>query len=119
MAAPIYTVWVTTGTEALGGTDSNVFVMLYGQDGQTDWVLLPAEDVFAFEEGATDKFVLDVPDLGELTRCCVAHDNTADPGWFVETVRVQHNGSHKQWTFTFHAWVGEEEAGRLVVCADG
>ncbi len=112
-----YSVWVTTGKEALGGTDSNVFIILYGENGQTDWINLPAEDVFAFEEGSTDKFVLAVPDLGELRRCCLAHDNSADSGWYIDSVRVQHNGSHKQWNFSFHGWIGEEEAGRLVVCA--
>jgi lipoxygenase homology domain-containing protein 1 len=118
MSEPIYSIWVTTGTEALGGTDSNVYMMLFGANGQTDWVYLPPKDIFAFEEGSTDKFMLDVPDLGALTRCCVAHDASADSGWFVEGVRVKHNPSGQVWNFTFHQWVGDEEAGRRSVCAD-
>lgn len=117
MGEPIYTVWVKTGDQALGGTDSNVYVMLFGANGQTDWVHLPAEDVFAFEEGSTDKFMLDVPDLGALSRCCVSHDDSADSGWFVESVRVQHNLSGKVWDFAFQSWVGDEEAGQRSVCA--
>jgi hypothetical protein len=116
MSQPSYTVWVTTGEEPLGGTDSNVYLMLYGSAGQTDWIHLPTEDVFAFEEGSTDKFVLDVPDLGDLTRCCVSHDGSADSGWYVDNVRVRHNGSSEEWLFTFDQWVGEEEAGRRAVC---
>ena len=65
MPEPTYTVWVTTGDVALGGTDSNVFIMLFGEAGQTDWIHLPPEDVFAFEQGSTDKFVLVAPDVGK------------------------------------------------------
>ena len=43
MAEPNYTVWVKTGDEPLGGTDSNVYVMLFGTKGQTDWIFLPAK----------------------------------------------------------------------------
>ena len=118
MSQPAYSVWVKTGEQPLGGTDSNVYLMLYGSDGKTDWVYLPPEDMFAFEEGSTDKFVLDIPDLGDLTRCCVGHDNSADPGWYVEQVRVRHNRSGKEWFFAFNQWLGEEEAGRLAVCVD-
>lgn len=116
MREPTYTVWVTTGDVALGGTDSNVFIMLYGEHGQTDWIHLPPEDVFAFEQGGTDKFVLLAPDVGKLTRVCVAHDASADSGWHVAKVRVQHHPSRQTWTVTFNQWVGQEEAGRLVVC---
>ena len=58
MDEPTYTVWITTGEQALGGTDSNVFIMLYGEMGQTNWIFLPTEDIFAFEEGSVDKFML-------------------------------------------------------------
>lgn len=118
MAEPNYTIWIKTGDEPLGGTDSNVFVMLYGANGQTDWIHLPPQDIFAFEEGSLDKFMLLAPEVGDLTQCCVGHDNSADPGWFVETVRVEHIASGKVWTFTFEGWVGEEEAGHLAVCAE-
>lgn len=118
MTEPLYTVWIKTGDEALGGTDSNVYLMLVGSAGQTDWIYLPAEDVFAFEEGSTDKFIIDAPDVGEITRCCAGHDNSADPGWFVENVRVRNNRNGKEWAFKFHQWLGEEEAGRLAVCID-
>jgi hypothetical protein len=118
MEEPTYTVWIKTGEQPLGGTDSNVFIMLYGQNGQTDWIHLPPQDLFAFEDGSLDKFVLVAPEVGALTQCCVGHDNTADSGWFVEAVRVQHLASGQEWTFRFGEWVGEEEAGRLVVCAD-
>jgi len=116
MSEPTYTLWVKTGDEALGGTDSNVFVMLIGESGRTEWVYLPPEDIFAFEQGSTDKFILDVPDLGNLTQCCVGHDASADSGWYVEYVRVKHNTSGTEWKFVFNEWLGKEESGRTAVC---
>jgi hypothetical protein len=118
MSEPNYTVWVTTGDQPLGGTDSNVFVMLFGAAGQTEWIYLPAEDAFAFEENSVDKFILEAPDVGELTRCCVGHDASADSGWYVKSVRVQHLPTGKTWDFTFESWVGDEEAGRRAVCSE-
>lgn len=116
MQEPTYTVWVTTGDVALGGTDSNVFLMLFGEAGQTDWIHLLPEDIFAFEQGSTDKFVIIAPDVGRLTQVCVSHDDSADSGWHVASVRVLHHASQQTWTIPFNQWVGQEEAGRLVVC---
>ncbi len=118
MDKPTYTIWITTGDEPLGGTDSNVYLMLYGNDGQTDWLFLPTEDIFAFEAGATDKFVLVIDDIGAITRCCVGHDASADSGWYVQQVVIERHATGQRQTFNFNAWVGEEEAGRRAVCVD-
>ncbi|NJO83860.1 MAG: hypothetical protein HC828_14420, partial [Blastochloris sp.] len=95
---------------------SNVYLMLFGANGQTDWIFLPPEDIFAFEEGALDKFVIDVPDLGRLSRCCLGHDSSADPGWLVESVRVQHADSGQTWDFAFGQWLDEQVSGRTAIC---
>ena len=119
MSATLYTVWVKTGDQNLAGTDSNVFIELFGTQGQTETLHLPPQDIFAFESSSTDKFVLEVPFLGELTRCCISHDNSeGDSGWYVVDVRVQHNDSGQIWTFTFNQWLGVEESGKLAECAE-
>lgn len=115
----IYTIWVKTGDQNLAGTDSNVFIQLFGTTGQTESILLPAQDVFSFESGSTDKYVLEVPDIGELTRCCVGHDNSeGDSGWYVVDVRVQDDETDREWVFTFDQWLGVEESGKLFACVD-
>lgn len=118
MKTNVYYLWVTTGDQPLGGTDSNVFVQLFGTTGQTESINLPAEDVCAFEAGSIDKFVLQVPDIGDLTRCCIGQDATADSGWFVETVRVKDDETDREWLFTFNQWLGVEEAGTLAACVE-
>jgi hypothetical protein len=113
-----YSIWIKTGSLPLAGTDSNVFIQLFGTTARTDVIQLPPEDIFAFEEGSLDKFVLIAPDLGDITRCCIGQDATADSGWFVETVRVRYNPTGREWSFTFNQWLGMEEAGTLSACVD-
>ncbi len=119
MANVLYNVWIETGDQNLAGTDSNVFLQLIGTQFQTDYVHLPPQDIFAFESGSTDKFVLDIPELGDLTRCCVQHDNSeGDSGWFVKTVRIQNQATEQSWLFTFNQWLGLEESGTLSACSE-
>lgn len=114
----IYTIWITTGDQPLGGTDSNVFIQLFGTNGHTESIYLPPEDIFAFEQGSTDKFILQVPDIGDLTRCCIGQDGTADSGWYVETVRVKDDDTSREWQFVFNQWLGLEESGSLSACVE-
>jgi len=118
MKTNIYHVWVKTGDQPLGGTDSNVFVQLFGTAGHSEVVWLPPEDIFAFEEGSIDKFILEIPDLGDLTRCCIGQDASADSGWYVEHVRVKDDEGAREWTFVFNTWLGADEAGKLSECVN-
>lgn len=114
-----YRLWITTGDQPLAGTDSLVYIMLYGTQGQSAWIPLPARDIFAFEAGATDAFALEIDNLGPVQRCCLAHDASADPGWYVRSVRVEHVAGGREYRFQFETWITTEEEGRLVACADG
>jgi len=121
MKQNIYTLYIRTGDDALAGTDSNVFIQLFGTHGQTDEIFLPPQDIFSFEAGGTDKYILEVPDIGELVRCCLRHDNSEtgpSSGWFVKDVRVEDDETSRVWTFTFNCWLGLEESGTLSACAD-
>jgi hypothetical protein len=113
-----YTIWITTGDQPLGGTDSHVFIQLFGQKGHTQSIHLPPEDIFAFEQGSTDRFVLEAPDIGPLNRCCIGQDASADSGWYVQNVRVRHDDLSQEWTFIFDRWLGVEEAGSLTACVE-
>ncbi len=114
-----YTVFIKTGEDSTAGTDSNVFIQLAGTAGTSESLHLPPRDIFAFESGATDKYVLELPELGDLRRCCVGHDNSeGDSGWYVVDVVVIHNTSGKQWRFVFDQWLGLDESGKLYECID-
>jgi hypothetical protein len=114
----IYSIWVKTGDEPLGGTDSNVYLQLFGTTGKTEAIYLPPEDIFAFEQGSIDKFILQVPDVGELNKCCIGQDASVDSGWYVETVTVKDDETDREWVFVFNQWLGIEEAGTLAACVE-
>jgi hypothetical protein len=118
MKTNLYTIYVKTGESALGGTDSNVFIQLTGTNGRSESIHLPPQDIFAFEAGSIDKFVLEVPDLGDLTRCCIGHDGSSDADWFVESVRVLDDETAREWTFTFNMNLTTEESGAQAACVD-
>jgi len=114
-----YAISIRTGDDNLAGTDSNVFIQLFGTTGQTESIHLPARDIFSFESGSTDKYVLEVPDLGELTRCCIGHDNAeGDSGWYVVDVKIADDDTDRTWIFPFNQWLGVEESGKLYACVD-
>ena len=119
MATNTYAITIRTGDENLAGTDSNVFIQLFGSGGQTESIHLPPRDIFSFESGSADRYVLEVPDIGELTRCCVGHDNSeGDSGWYVVDVQVEDDDTDRTWRFEFNRWLGVEESGTLFACVD-
>jgi len=113
----LFEVWIITGDQNFAGTDSNVFIQLAGTNGQTESIHLPSQDIFAFESGSMDKFMLDVPDIGNLTTCCLGHDNSeGDSGWYVKAARIRSTDNGREWLFEFEQWLGLEESGNLSAC---
>ena len=62
-----YHVTVKTGDDPLAGTDSNVFLQMFGEEGQSKKFLLRDEgDENKFGRGKTDKFVIRTKDVGKV-----------------------------------------------------
>jgi hypothetical protein len=117
MAEKMYVIHVTTGDDPLAGTDSNVYMNLIGDLGESGEFLLGG-DLFAFEIDTTDRFEVTLPDLGELREACLRHDASVDPGWYVKTVGVE-DGEDGIWSFTFERWLDPEEGDKqLEACAE-
>ena len=78
LAATTYKVSVKTSDVRGAGTDANVYVVLFGQDGDSGELhLLESEtNKSAFENNQTDVFTFPhMLSLGALTKCRVWHDN--------------------------------------------
>jgi hypothetical protein len=69
-----YKVLVTTGDRRGAGTDANVSIMIYGEQGDSGELQLRG-DGNLFEKGDTNEFKFELPSLGTLKRCRVWHDN--------------------------------------------
>jgi len=104
----LYTIWVTTGESPDKGANARLFIELWGSAGKSDEVFLGQPVDYLPGESLTDIFELDLPDLGDIHRICLRHDNTGSyPDWFIDKVHIfQENGEF--WRFTFNQWMSED-----------
>ena len=90
----LYEISIDTGVDAGSGTDSNVYCMLYGEDGDNSGELVLAKSLQhtdAFETGHTDTFQIMLPrSVGRVVYVRIRHDATGvGSDWKMERVRVK------------------------------
>jgi len=96
-----YMIVVKTGDIKNAGTDANVFITLYGQNGDSGQRALNGK----FERGMEESFKIENMDLGELYCINIRHDNSGKkPGWFLEYITIS-----DRWTFPCHRWLATDE----------
>merc|ERR1712072_1139708 len=78
LAANAYILRVHTGDVKGSGTNSNVFVTLYGDKGDTGERELKKSEtnMNKFERNSEDVFNVDAITLGEITKVKIRHDNS-------------------------------------------
>ncbi len=83
--ATSYHISVKTGDERSAGTDANVFIKLFGKDGDTG--MLPLKQAEnnknKFERGRTDKFIVEAVDFGKVCSCDSFAQKLASNNYFV------------------------------------
>uniref|UniRef100_A0A8C4R1V7 PLAT domain-containing protein n=1 Tax=Eptatretus burgeri TaxID=7764 RepID=A0A8C4R1V7_EPTBU len=86
-----YKVCVYTGDVRGAGTDANVFLTIYGDQGDTGERKLSKSETNTnkFEKGKEDRFSFEAIDIGNLYKINIRHDNSLlGAGWFLERVEV-------------------------------
>ncbi|PAA79474.1 hypothetical protein BOX15_Mlig008366g2 [Macrostomum lignano] len=85
-----YEIIVQTGNCQGAGTDANVFVQIYGEDGlKTEQTPLRSRSD-TFEKGKLEKFKLDLLDVGPIQKLRIGHDGTGfGDGWFLDHVIIR------------------------------
>ena len=82
-----YEIVTVTGDKVLSGTDSNVFITIYGKTGATQKMHLKRKSEHTFQQGHSDTFKVHANCVGPLKRIRIEHDNKGlAPGWFLERV---------------------------------
>ncbi|MEQ2159323.1 Lipoxygenase y domain-containing protein 1, partial [Goodea atripinnis] len=82
----IYSVTVVTGDTQYAGTDTNIFLTVYGANGGTEEILLP-KNGDRFERDQEDMFTLEIDDIAPLKKIRVRIDGTGSrPDWFLDRV---------------------------------
>ncbi|XP_031550609.1 zinc metalloproteinase nas-13-like [Actinia tenebrosa] len=100
---------VYTGNLPFAGTDAKVFVELYGilagERTNSGEVQIYAKDGH-FETGGTDKFNVVAPDLGQLTKLTVRHNNQGfGAAWYLNKIDVEDDKRKKKYTFSCSCWI--------------
>ncbi|XP_061409799.1 lipoxygenase homology domain-containing protein 1-like isoform X3 [Lethenteron reissneri] len=104
-----YEVTVFTGDERGAGTDADVSISIFGELGDTGERRLDSRRN-NFERGKQDKFTLDSPNLGRLTKISIGHNNRGpSPGWFLDKVVVDDRDAGVVYQFPVRRWLSEDE----------
>ncbi|KAI7798290.1 putative lipoxygenase homology domain-containing protein 1-like [Triplophysa rosa] len=106
-----YEIIIVTGDNKEAGTDTNVFITIYGVNGDSGKRPLKQKFRNLFERGRTDRFLLEMLDLGELLRIKVEHDNSGpSPGWFLECVEITNTANWVTTIFICGKWLDQNKA---------
>ncbi|XP_053154165.1 lipoxygenase homology domain-containing protein 1-like isoform X2 [Hemicordylus capensis] len=110
-----YEVIVVTGFEKGAGTDANVLITIFGVNGDSGKRELKQKYRNLFERGSTDRFYLEILELGELRKVRVEHDNTGlSSGWLVERVEITNSATGVTTNFPCGKWLDENRGDGLL-----
>uniref|UniRef100_A0A673CI95 Lipoxygenase homology domains 1a n=1 Tax=Sphaeramia orbicularis TaxID=375764 RepID=A0A673CI95_9TELE len=111
-----YEIIVITGDEKGAGTDANVFITVYGSNGDSGRRQLRQKFRNLFEREQTDRFILEMLDMGELQKVRVEHDNSGvSPGWFLDRVEVTNTANGVTTIFLCGKWLDTKRADGQIV----
>ncbi|KAM4746369.1 lipoxygenase homology domain-containing protein 1 [Anableps anableps] len=109
-----YQIAVKTGDIPGGSSDSNVFVKLYGEKGDTNKMMLVVSTNNLgnyFETGRVDIFTVETFDIGQINRLMIGHTNKGmRAGWFLDSVQIMVPVHGKNYMFPSHRWLCKDEA---------
>ncbi|KAF6729132.1 Lipoxygenase homology domain-containing protein 1 [Oryzias melastigma] len=106
-----YEIIVITGDEKGAGTDANVFITIYGSNGDSGRRQLRQKFRNLFEREQTDRFVVEMLDMGDLWRVRMEHDNSGlSPGWLLDRVEVTNTANGVTTIFICGKWLDKNKA---------
>lgn len=104
----LYYVSVTTANEKWAGTDADVFIQIFGKNGNTSAVELTKSGNL-FERGDVDDFILVENAVGSLTKVGIKRNEKGIfDDWKLEVVTVKPAGS-LVYKFAFNEWIKPNE----------
>jgi hypothetical protein len=105
---------VYTSNMKNAGTDANVFMMIYGDQGKTDELALRG-DRSQFESGRCDKFTIEASEIGRPFKIRVWHDNKGTAsGWHLDRIELE-NELGERYFFICNRWLSMDEDDHEVV----
>lgn len=110
-----YEIKVYTGDVSGAGTDANVLINLFGENGDTGKRPLSKKLRDLFERNQVDDFKIEALDLGPLTKLQIEHDNKGfKAGWFLEKVVVTNLSDNTSTQFPCSQWLDKKKGDKLI-----
>ncbi|XP_074056585.1 lipoxygenase homology domain-containing protein 1-like isoform X2 [Macrotis lagotis] len=113
----VYEVRVTTGERWNAGTESKVYISIYGEKGDTSSrQLFKSKNPKKFLKGQTDIFFLEAVHLGYLYKVVITHDGLGSGnGWFLDDIVIKDPTTELEYAFLCHRWLDHgEDDGKIV-----
>eukprot|EP00794_Sanderia_malayensis_P016965 gene16965-18674_t len=107
-----YKIHVHTADVRNSGTDANVFLIVFGDKGDSGELALKNSESHRdkFERGQTDDFTFNMLSLGQLLKIRIWHDNKFPrSGWFLKQVDIEDAQSGKTFEFPCNRWLAKDE----------
>ncbi|CAB4019689.1 lipoxygenase homology domain-containing 1-like, partial [Paramuricea clavata] len=107
-----YKVAVRTGDVRGAGTDANVYIQIFGKQGDTGKLPLRQSENTKnkFEKGRADMFTVEAVDIGKLEMVRIGHDGKGfGAGWYLDEVTVEVPSRGEIMVFPCHRWLAEDE----------
>ncbi|XP_040597444.1 oxygen-regulated protein 1 isoform X2 [Mesocricetus auratus] len=100
------------------GTQANVTLWVYGDEGVTGPISLTKESPeHLFLPGQQDEFQVVLRSIGEIYKIRIGHDgNSGQPEWSLQRVTMEHMKSKKTLTFDANARLSRNHANGDIVC---
>ncbi|KAF5837533.1 hypothetical protein DUNSADRAFT_4226 [Dunaliella salina] len=114
-----YKVLVQTSDIRGAGTDSDIFIRLFGPKGDSGERLLDSS-ANDFERGKLDTFMFSGPDVGEVQRIKIRSSNTGlGASWHLSHVDVFSSSMPEMFHFPFNNWVDSKHGLEHFIWRDG
>ncbi|KAG7237555.1 hypothetical protein INR49_032172, partial [Caranx melampygus] len=113
-----YTIKIKTGEKKYAGTDSDVFIILFGENDDTGIVNLKACKTYKnkFEHGMINEFTVEAVDLGDLEKIRIGHNNSgASHGWFLDWVEIDAPSQGQRLRFPCGRWLDKRKDDGAIV----
>ncbi|CAG5084758.1 Oidioi.mRNA.OKI2018_I69.PAR.g10729.t1.cds [Oikopleura dioica] len=111
-----YDIEVITGNVRFAGTDANVFIQIFGQDGKTKERKLDNSSN-NFERRRVDRFTITELDVGKIQKIRIRHDNSKfGPGWNLDRVAIisKKNGKAERTIFVCRKWFSKKKGDKRI-----
>lgn len=109
----LYQISIQTGMWRGYGTTANIGIVIYGEEGKTDEIMLTDKNLNKnfFARGSVNNFTVKLPEsLGELLKIRIWHDNSGDnPAWFFHNVLVVDVQTAIETHFVANRWLAVEK----------